>query len=130
VEGGFDKISGYVGFQTLQKQSSLPEIIFAANDRVAQGAYKAISEAGLNIPDDIGVIALGHNEFAEILSPPLTIMDASPDVIGLKSHGNSSRRNERSFEAWTTSYRFRDINEDPQFHSYKIVHERGSDFYE
>lgn len=85
VEGGFDKTSGYNGFHTLQEQAELPEVIFAANDRIAQGAYEAIKEAGLKIPEDIGVIALGHNEFAEILSPSLTIMDAPPDVIGQRA---------------------------------------------
>lgn len=82
IAGGFDKTSGYDGFRRLQKLGGLPEVIFAANDRIAQGAYKAIKEAGLQIPDDIGVVALGHEEFAEILSPPLTIMHSSPDVIG------------------------------------------------
>jgi LacI family transcriptional regulator len=85
VEGGFDKASGYNGFHALQQQAELPEIVFAANDRIAQGAFKAIKEAGLRIPEDIGVIALGHNEFAENLSPSLTIMDAPPDVIGQRA---------------------------------------------
>ncbi len=85
ITGGFDKNSGYNGFKTLLEQGKLPDIIFAANDRIAQGAYKAIKEAGLKIPEDIGVIGLGHSEFAEILSPPLTIVDSSPDVLGRRA---------------------------------------------
>jgi LacI family transcriptional regulator len=82
IEGGFDKQSGYTGFNKLYKCQDCPEIIFAANDRIAQGAYKAIREAGLRIPEDIGVVALGHAEFAEILSPPLTISDCPPHILG------------------------------------------------
>jgi LacI family transcriptional regulator len=69
----------------LLKRDRLPEVIFASNDRIAQGAYNAIKEAGLKIPDDIGVIALGHREFAELLSPTLTIIDSSPEVLGQRA---------------------------------------------
>ena len=67
------------------ERDRLPEVIFASNDRIAQGAYKAIKEAGLKIPYDIGVIALGHREFAELLSPTLTIIDSSPEVLGQRA---------------------------------------------
>jgi LacI family transcriptional regulator len=85
IFGGFDKISGYNGCRKLLKRDRLPEVIFASNDRIAQGAYNAIKEAGLKIPDDIGVIALGHREFAELLSPTLTIIDSSPEVLGQRA---------------------------------------------
>ena len=83
--GGFDKISGYNGCRKLLTRGRLPEVIFASNDRIAQGAYTAIKEAGLKIPDDIGIIALGHREFAELLSPTLTIIDSSPEVLGQRA---------------------------------------------
>ena len=83
--GGFDKTSGYHGCRKLLERGKLPEVIFASNDRIAHGAYVAIKEAGLIIPDDIGVVALGHREFAELLSPTLTIIDSSPEVLGRKA---------------------------------------------
>ena len=82
VYGGFDKSSGYGGCRKLLEQGRRPEVIFASNDRIAQGAYQAIAEAGLKIPADIGVVALGHSEFAELLSPTLTIIDSSPEILG------------------------------------------------
>lgn len=85
VTGGFDKPSGYDGFKRLMRTRDLPEMVFAANDRIAQGAYTAIKEAKLSIPDDIGVVALGHTEFAELLSPSLTIIDCPPDLLGRKA---------------------------------------------
>ncbi|HLP16910.1 MAG TPA: LacI family DNA-binding transcriptional regulator [Bacteroidota bacterium] len=85
IYGGFDKVSGYHGCRKLLEQDPLPELIFASNDRIAQGAYEAIKRAGLKIPLDIGVIALGHREFAELLSPTLTIIDSSPYVLGQKA---------------------------------------------
>jgi len=85
VAGDFDRLSGYTGLKRILGMKDLPEIVFAANDRIAQGAYAAIKEAKLRIPDDIGVIALGHSEFAEILSPSLTIIDSPPDILGSKA---------------------------------------------
>jgi DNA-binding LacI/PurR family transcriptional regulator len=85
ITGGFDSSSGYDGFKRLMRTRDLPEIVFAANDRIAQGAYKAIKEARLIIPDDIGIVAFGHSEFAELLSPTLTIVDCPPIVLGQKA---------------------------------------------
>ncbi len=85
ITGGFDNSSGYDGFKRLMRTGNLPEMVFAANDRIAQGAYKAIKEAKLIIPDDIGVVAFGHSEFAELLSPSLTIVDCPPIVLGQKA---------------------------------------------
>jgi len=79
---GFDKTSGYNGCRKLLEREKLPEVIFATNDRIAHGAYIAIKEAGLRIPEDISVVSLGHREFAELLSPTLTIIDSSPEVLG------------------------------------------------
>lgn len=85
VEGGFSKHDGYEGMKRLLIQKKLPEALFVANDRIAQGAYQAIKEAGLRIPQDIGVAAFGHTEFAELLSPTLTIMHVPPRNLGEKA---------------------------------------------
>jgi LacI family transcriptional regulator len=82
IEGSFDRESGYLGFNKLYKPDDCPEVIFAANDGIAMGAYKAIKEKGMRIPDDFGVIALGHADFAEIVSPSLTISASPPVIIG------------------------------------------------
>ena len=82
IEGAFDDMSGYEGFKKLLKCRELPEVIFSVNDRAAQGAYRAMKEAGLSIPDDIGIAAFGHSKFADILSPSLTIINCPPDVLG------------------------------------------------
>lgn len=82
IEGGFDRNSGYAGFKKLYNRDDCPEVIFAANDSIAAGAYKAIREKGLRIPDDIGVFALGHADFAEMLSPSLTVAACPPNILG------------------------------------------------
>jgi LacI family transcriptional regulator len=85
MTGGFDSSSGYDSFKGIMRKGDIPELVFAANDRIAQGAYRAIKEARLNIPNDIGIVAFGHNEFAELLSPTLTIVGCPPIVLGQKA---------------------------------------------
>lgn len=85
VESGFDAESGYLSFKKLAQNGTLPKVIFAANDRIALGIYKACAEMNIKIPDDIGVVAFGHKEFAELLHPKLTIINSPPDMIGQKA---------------------------------------------
>jgi LacI family transcriptional regulator len=46
--------------------------IFAMNDLMAIGAYKAVFAAGLKIPEDISVIGYDNVMISELLDPPLT----------------------------------------------------------
>ncbi len=82
IEGGFEVIDGYQSFLKLHKLGNLPEIILAANDRVALGAYRAIREKGLKIPDDIGVVGFGFPETTEMFNPPLSIVSQDPRKMG------------------------------------------------
>jgi len=82
IEGGYEIADGYSAFEKLLSSGPLPEIIFAVNDRVALGAYKAIRNAGLRIPHDIGVVGYGFNETAQNLSPSLAIINQNPREMG------------------------------------------------
>ena len=46
--------------------------LICLNDRVAFGAYQAIAEAGLRIPDDVSVVSFDDSELARWLRPQLT----------------------------------------------------------
>ena len=52
-EGNWDCIWGYRAMQRLLGCHPQPTGVFAANDRMAIGAMRAIYEAGLRVPDDI-----------------------------------------------------------------------------
>jgi LacI family transcriptional regulator len=79
IEGGFTRTDGYRGFKQLREQGTLPE------DQIALGIYNATREIGLKIPDDIGVVAFGHHDFAGVLSPSLTIINVNPFDLGKKA---------------------------------------------
>lgn len=54
VEGDFMDASGYHGAQRLLAQQ--PDAIFAASDSMAYGALRALREANLAVPGDIGLV--------------------------------------------------------------------------
>jgi len=82
IEGGFEVEDGYEAFMRLYRKNNLPEIIFTVNDRVALGVYQAARETGINIPNDIGLLAYGFNETAQIFTPTLSIINQDPRKIG------------------------------------------------
>ena len=48
-----------------------PRALICLNDRVAMGAYQAVGEAGLVIPDDVAVVSFDGSELATWLRPPV-----------------------------------------------------------
>jgi len=85
LEGGFELDDGYTSFKRLNSSGNLPEVIFAVNDRVALGAYKAAKEAGLRIPEDIGIFGFGFHEITDFFTPQLTVINQDPRKLGLEA---------------------------------------------
>ncbi len=71
-DGDFFSESGYRQAMDLLSQPSRPTALFLANDLMALGAYKAIAESGLRIPDDVSVVGVDDVFFTPFLAPPLT----------------------------------------------------------
>lgn len=61
-EGDFTEATGYVGMQRLL--AGRPDAVVAASDQIAFGAWRAIREAGLQVPQDIALIG-----FDDLLPP-------------------------------------------------------------
>ncbi len=78
--------SGYEGMRALLAAAPRPTAVFAGSDFMAAGAYRAIREAGLRIPDDVSVICLSHGStMAAALDPPLTALEYQPQELGRQS---------------------------------------------
>lgn len=70
AEGRFSRQTGYLGMKQLLEQGV--DAVFAASDVMAVGAYQAIQEAGLRIPDDIAVVGFDDLPLATQIKPALT----------------------------------------------------------
>ena len=72
---------GYLATKSILKSGEPVTAIFAGEDVAARGAYKAIHESGLKIPDDISVVGFNDNE-AAALNPPLTTVRVFTEQLG------------------------------------------------
>jgi len=74
--GGGATPDGYALTQELLSQDERPTAIFCANDRTAWGAYQALTEDGLRVPDDVSVVGFDNQDIlAPFLRPTLTTMN-------------------------------------------------------
>lgn len=74
--------SGYRLTQTMLSRPLRPDCLICGNDTMAVGAYRAIAELGLKIPQDIAVASFNDISVAQFLSPPLTTVRLPAEVIG------------------------------------------------
>jgi LacI family transcriptional regulator len=83
IEAGFDWRGGYAVTQTLLARShKRPTAIFAANDLCAEGAMRAIREAGLSIPNDIAIVGYDDTWYASMTQPALTSVRMPIEEMG------------------------------------------------
>jgi len=74
--------AGYLLTKRLLESDNPPTAIQTTNDFYAIGAYHAIMEKGLKIPQDISVCGFDNIEIAKILNPPLTTVEQFADEKG------------------------------------------------
>jgi LacI family transcriptional regulator len=66
---------GYRSARELLRLPDRPTAIFCAADRLAMGAYDAVKELGMHIPDDVAIVGFDNQEvIAAHLRPRLTTM--------------------------------------------------------
>ena len=63
----------------------VPRVLVCFNDRIALGAYQAVKEAGLRIPDDVSVLSFDDSELAAWLRPQLTSISLPHYQLGWRA---------------------------------------------
>jgi LacI family transcriptional regulator len=81
-ECGFTESDGYSAMQKWIAARDLPTAIFAANDPAAIGAMKAVSQAGLSVPEDMAFVGAGSIHYGDMLRVPLTTVSWSTLAMG------------------------------------------------
>ena len=74
--------SGYMLTKQILAVAKRPDAIVAGNDNMAVGAYRAIHECGLKIPQDIAVASFNDISVAQFLNPPLSTVRLPSEEIG------------------------------------------------
>ena len=74
--------SGYSLTKAVLSSTERPDAIVTGNDNMAVGAYRAIHELGLHIPDDIAVASFNDISVAQFMNPPLSTVRLPSEEIG------------------------------------------------
>lgn len=69
--GDWSATSGYEQTRAILA-TERPSAIYAGNDQMALGAYRALAEAGLRVPEDVSVVGCDDVDEAAMYAPPLT----------------------------------------------------------
>jgi DNA-binding LacI/PurR family transcriptional regulator len=77
----WDYHSGYRAMRELIESPERPTAVFVSGDQMAIGAYRALAETELRIPDDISIIGFDDIEAARYTTPPLTTIRQPFDEI-------------------------------------------------
>jgi DNA-binding LacI/PurR family transcriptional regulator len=76
------------GYETMKKilaSDQIVDAVFCYSDRLIRGVYQAISEAGLIVSDDIGVVSFDNTDICEKLTPAVTSIIYKSLEIGTKA---------------------------------------------
>ncbi len=82
VIGDFEFAGGLRAMQSLLALPEPPQAVFMGNDAMAVGAYQALYQAGLRIPQDIALVGYDDIELARYMTPPLTTIHQPKDELG------------------------------------------------
>lgn len=82
LTGNKTEESGYTLTRQILSEEDRPDALVTANDSMAIGAYRAIHELGLSIPDDIAVASFNDISVAQFMNPPLTTVHLPAQEIG------------------------------------------------
>jgi DNA-binding LacI/PurR family transcriptional regulator len=82
MEGNHRVDGGEAVMRALLSQSDRPTAVLAASDLTAIGALRAISAAGLQVPQDISLVGFDDIELSRYTHPPLTTIRLSREELG------------------------------------------------
>ena len=72
MHGDWSSLSGYQHVTQLLNEGIIPTAILIANDQMALGALRALSEFGLPVPGAVSVVGYDDTEDSACFTPPLT----------------------------------------------------------
>lgn len=86
VYGDFREEGGYRATLELFRRKGRPEdqptAVFAANNEMAAGAIRALTELGLSIPDRVSFVTFDDSRWAQLMRPALTVIAQPVEEMG------------------------------------------------
>jgi DNA-binding LacI/PurR family transcriptional regulator len=85
ANGDYTHKSGYLAMKELLFKMPDLDGVFAANDQMAVGVLKALSETGKRVPEDVKVIGYDDVFIASVLEPSLSTIHVQKYLMGKKA---------------------------------------------
>lgn len=73
---------GYTATQAVLARGRAVTALLCLNDRIAFGAYQALADAGISVPDEVSVVSFDNDELASYLRPGLTTIGLPHEAMG------------------------------------------------
>ncbi|MDU1313622.1 MAG: LacI family DNA-binding transcriptional regulator [Clostridium septicum] len=83
--GDFTHKDGYKLMKKLLEGNDIPSACFIASDTMAVGAYKAVAEKDLKIPEDISILSFNDIPTAKYMIPSLTTIRVYTEFMGMSA---------------------------------------------
>jgi LacI family transcriptional regulator len=85
VHADFREPGGYEAMRHLLSVAQPPDAVLVANNLMAIGALRALAEADLHAPGDVGLVAFDDHPWATLMRPSLTVVAQPLYDIGRKA---------------------------------------------
>lgn len=83
LRGYFEEVVAYSEMRVLLlKGVQLPDAFFCANDEMAWGCIRALTEAGVKVPDQISIMGFDDNTLAPFYTPSITTIHSPVTELG------------------------------------------------
>ncbi|WP_311198846.1 LacI family DNA-binding transcriptional regulator [Paenibacillus hexagrammi] len=92
--GDFDEAGGYAAFMRLLAQGERFSSVFAANDEMALGVYRACKEQAIHIPGELSVVGVDNNRISQYVTPALSTVNQPKYRMGGTHCGKADRSSE------------------------------------
>jgi LacI family transcriptional regulator len=76
---------GYEATKAILGRRDAIRAMLCMNDSLAFGAYQALAEAGLSVPNDVSVLSFDNDELASYLRPGLTTIGLPHEAMGRRA---------------------------------------------
>ncbi|BBH24447.1 catabolite control protein A [Paenibacillus baekrokdamisoli] len=80
--GDFNETGGYEAMNRLFDKGLLFTAVYAANDEMALGVYRACRERGIQIPQQLAIVGVDNNRISKYLSPTLSTVNQPKYTMG------------------------------------------------
>lgn len=82
LTGDWSPRSGYAAGRRLAAMADQVTAVFVANDQMALGVLRALTEEGVKVPEQVSIVGFDDIPEAEFFSPPLTTVSQDFGAVG------------------------------------------------